>query len=320
MNEIAHSKLCETIDKPWMTFFTPAYNRCNTLNRCYETLMAMKKPLDSKGNEVEFEWIIIDDGSSDNTLALVKSWCDENLIPMILFHQDNSGKHVAFNHAVEKARGFMFADIDSDDALLDTALQFYYTTWESIPSEKKDICKGVGARCIDGATHQLIGAPLPQKTMFVSAQDLRFKYNFRVETTGCNRVDILRKYPFPVFENKSSFCPESIVWYEIGKNYKEWLVDTPVRIYYCDSSDSLIKVRNKKRSYANFHLWQYQINNIFPKYIFQSPREMLKSYIGISRDGFIADMPMGKIISSGKGFCRRALITLFMPIGYLLSK
>ncbi len=80
-----------------VTVFTPTFNRGNVLYRVFESLCAQTFK--------DFEWIIIDDGSNDNTKELVNSYILQNNFPIVYRYQENSGKHIAMNRAVEIARG-----------------------------------------------------------------------------------------------------------------------------------------------------------------------------------------------------------------------
>ena len=93
--------------KATLTIFTPAYNRAYTLHKCYESL--------KKQTNKDFEWLIIDDGSTDNTRELVQSWIEENLIPIKYHYQKNQGMHGAHNSAYELIDTKLNVCIDSDD-------------------------------------------------------------------------------------------------------------------------------------------------------------------------------------------------------------
>ena len=99
--------------------FTPTFNRANTIGRAYEHLC--KQTLHN------FEWIIVDDGSVDNTEEIVRKWINENKISIVYIKQKNGGKHRAFNRAVQIAQGEIFICLDSDDYYVETALEIIYS-------------------------------------------------------------------------------------------------------------------------------------------------------------------------------------------------
>lgn len=79
--------------KATLTVFTPAYNRAYTLHKCYESLKMQTNK--------DFVWLIIDDGSTDNTRELVESWINENIVHITYHYQKNQGMHGAHNTAYE---------------------------------------------------------------------------------------------------------------------------------------------------------------------------------------------------------------------------
>lgn len=91
---------------PTFTVFTPTYNRAHTLLRVFSSLQAQTFQ--------DFEWLIVDDGSTDGTEELIKHWGSESHFPVRYFKQENRGKHVAFNRGVREATGQFFLPLDSD--------------------------------------------------------------------------------------------------------------------------------------------------------------------------------------------------------------
>ena len=101
-----------------LTVFTPTYNRAHTLPRTYASL----KNQDS----FCFEWLIIDDGSTDNTRELVESWIAENKIPIRYHYQENQGMHGAHNTAYRLINTELNTCIDSDDYMPDDAEKVWF--------------------------------------------------------------------------------------------------------------------------------------------------------------------------------------------------
>ena len=103
----------------YFTVFTPTYNRGHTLHRVYNSLRIQTCS--------DFEWLIMDDGSTDCTAELVKGWQAENHFPIRYYFQENQGKHFAWNRAAEIAFGEYFICADSDDEFTPDALQKFRT-------------------------------------------------------------------------------------------------------------------------------------------------------------------------------------------------
>ena len=304
----------------WMTIFTPVYQREATMERLYKTLLSLQLPKPIRGGEgksIDFEWIIINDGSTDQTEEMVKQWCNENKLPIKYRYQKNQGKHVAVNYAVAHCDSEVFLTIDSDDTLLPEAFKVFYEEWEKIPD--KTMYKGITGRCIDPVTKQIIGNKFPSDPFDVNTLDLRLKHHIKGEMLGFNRTDLMKSHPFPAPDPRMRFCPESIVWYEIARDgYKERMVNIPVREYYRDAANA-ITGRNFNRAISNYYGWQYGVNHLLG-YFFYSPKLILKNIVGISRDGFVTKRSVSTILADIHSFWGKCLVLIFMPAGYLLSK
>jgi Glycosyltransferases involved in cell wall biogenesis len=296
----------------WVTIFTPTYNRKETITRTYESICNLI-PTKCGGGE----WLVVDDGSNDGTLELMCQWIEENRIAIRYYRQKNQGKHVAMNFAEKQARGKFWLTIDSDDTILPDALQKYERVWESIPEKDRDKYCGVSARCI-GSDGNIVGDKLPWQPMDVTFTDLRMKYRIEGEMLEMFRTEILRQYPFPEYDPRMRFCPEAIAWFEMAKKYKLRVVDEAVRTYFYDASVSIMRERSEKRSAANYYLWLYLVNNL-SNYVTSYPKKVLKAFVGVSMDGFVAKKTVCQILHDIKGW-RKAFVLLLMPTGWLLAK
>ena len=119
-----------------ITVFTPTYNRAYIIENLYRSLQ--------RQTFRDFEWLIVDDGSSDNTEEVVSVWQGEgNDFPIRYFKKENGGKCRAINYGVDRAEGELFFNVDSDDYLLDDALE-KIDRWErELPRDRK-FCGVVG--------------------------------------------------------------------------------------------------------------------------------------------------------------------------------
>lgn len=207
-----------------LTIFTPTYNRANYLKRLYESLLLQ--------NNKNFEWIIIDDDSTDDTEKVVKSFRNDDSGFYILYQkQTHGGKHRAINRAVKLAHGEFFFIVDSDDQLTSTAVDLIHMWIESIEN-KSEYCGVAGLRvapdgCIWG------GSPSIEQGKYIDATSLeREKFRLLGDKSEVYRTEILKKYPFPEFPNEY-FVTETVVWDAIAADgYKiRWYNEA---IYICD--------------------------------------------------------------------------------------
>ena len=187
-----------------VTVFTPTYNRAHTLTRLYLSL--------KNQTCFDFEWLIVDDGSTDNTPQLLDEFCKENN-PFTIRHyrQDNSGKHVAINEGVDLANGKLFFIVDSDDYLVKTAIESLLK-WESEIHDRKDFAGVAGNRGYHNG--DLIGSTFFGD--YIDATSLeREKYSISGDKAEVLYTDVLKRNKFPVFKGEK-FITENVVWYEIA--------------------------------------------------------------------------------------------------------
>ena len=201
-----------------ITVFTPTYNRAHLLPRLYESLC--------KQTFRDFEWVIVDDGSVDDTKSLI-----DKLIILALqatrgradngqliryFRQENGGKHRAINRGVKEARGELFFIADSDDWLPDDALEKAVSQYENIRHDHSF----AGVAGFDAHPNgQIIGKGDSFNIIDCSPVDLWCKYHVKGDMKEVFRTDVLREFPFPEIDGEK-FCPEELVWIRISKKYK----------------------------------------------------------------------------------------------------
>jgi glycosyltransferase involved in cell wall biosynthesis len=207
---------------PVFTVFTPTYNRAHTLSRVYNSLC--------RQSYSDFEWLIVDDGSSDGTRGLVEGWAATAPFLVRYIFQENRGKHVAFNRGVTAARGEFFLAIDSDDELTPVALERFKWHWDQIPSASRAGFTGVTGLCVDQAG-KLHGTSFPRDVTDSDSREIRYVHRVKGEKCGFHRTEILRRHPFPEVEG-ATFVPEDIVWFSIARSYKTRFVNDVMRIYW----------------------------------------------------------------------------------------
>ena len=249
---------------PKFTVFTPAYNRAHTLHRVYESLKAQTFH--------DFEWILIDDGSEDNTADLIRVWQSEANFPITYKYQKNSGRHVAFNRCVEIANGELFLVIDSDDGFLPHSLETMLKWWNDIPASERSGFTGVVTLC-QYENGSICSKQFPSSPFDTNALDLRFRHKIRGETWGFHRTEILAARPFPEDEGLR-YIPENLIWDDIARNYKVRCINEPLRVYYQDSGNQLSKGDPRKKAlHRNYSL---KIMNRDFDYFVHDPINFLK--------------------------------------------
>ena len=217
------------------TMFTPTYNRAGTLPRVWESLKSQTFR--------NFEWLIIDDGSTDHTEALVAEYLAEMPFPIRYIKQANQHKKVAFNRAVKEARGEVVLYLDSDDGCVPEALERLWWHWQNIPAAEKQDFSAVTVLCKDEAGN-IVGDRFPGGEWVDSTSgEITYRWKVGGEKWGFHRTDVLRQFPFP--EDVRGYVPEGYVWMQIDRQYKTRFVNEPLRLYYRDQGDSLMTMGAK---------------------------------------------------------------------------
>ena len=190
-----------------ITVFTPTYNRAHLLPILYKSICNQSFR--------DFEWLVVDDGSTDSTHELVNKWSEEASFRIRYIYQENGGKHRAINRGAQEAQGDLFYIVDSDDKLPYDALEsisFYYTQIKD-DNEFAGVC-GLKAN-FNG---ELIQPKVGYEILDCKENDYSFKFKLLGGKAEVVKTDILRLYPFPEFEGEN-YCGESAVWNRIGSKF-----------------------------------------------------------------------------------------------------
>lgn len=219
-----------------ITVFTPTYNRGYILPKLYESL--------KKQTCNDFEWLIVDDGSTDETENVVRPWLSEESFPIRYIKQTNGGKHRAINRGVKEAKGELFFIVDSDDNLSNEAIQRVINQYTPI---KKDM--SFGGVCGLRAYHngERIGGECDFGILDCTSLDFRFKYHMKGDMAEVIRTSVFKEFPFPEVEGEK-FCPEALVFNRIATKYK--LRYFYEKVYLCEYLEdgltaSIVKIRMK---------------------------------------------------------------------------
>ncbi len=189
-----------------ITIFTPTYNRAHTIPRLYESLRNL--------NNKDFEWLVVDDGSVDETEMLIKQYmAEENAFPIRYIKTPNGGKHRAINRGVELANGELFFIVDSDDWLPEESLNHILHYFYQI-KEKPTFIGVAGAKSILGES--VHGGHLRSEYIDATCEEC-FKYHILGERAHVFKTDILKKYPFPEYEDEK-FVTEGVIYTAMSRD------------------------------------------------------------------------------------------------------
>lgn len=206
-----------------ITVLTPSYNRAYILNKAFESLCAQ--------TVFDFEWIIVDDGSTDDTEKLVLSWKEKDLpFELSYYKQNNGGKHRALNYGIKLAKYDYVLILDSDDYLTQNAVEKIHE-WLKTIEGKTEFAGVAGLRGWIGKPGCIGECDRGEK--FIDAKNTeRRKYRLSGDKAEAYKTELLRRYPFPEFEGEK-FLSEHVVWDTIANaGYKlRWFNEV---IYKCE--------------------------------------------------------------------------------------
>ena len=282
-----------------LSVVTPTYNRAHLLTGCYESLRRQTCK--------DFEWIIVDDGSRDNTDDVVASF-DDSAFPIIYVKKENGGKHTALNASHPHIRGKYVLTLDSDDILTDTAVADIIEQWDKYEDREE-----IGIVTFLKST--------PDGTIFATVRDfdtpvdiLTYPRTVNLGNDCCEviRTELFKKYPFPVFKGER-FLSEGVLWSRVAETHKCVYVNNP--IYLCEYlSDGLtqagraLRIRNPRGGMLSASLGLEKKNSF---------RQRIKSGLLYTCYGFFAGMVPAQM---AKQCPNPGVMWLCMPFGWALYR
>lgn len=229
--------------KKLVTVFTPTYNRRNCISKCYESL--------KNQTSYNFKWLIIDDGSTDNTEELIRGWqAKEKNFEIVYDYKVNGGLHTGYNRGIELADTELFVCIDSDDWMPVDAIERIEKIWTNISDKGYVGIMGID-RYEDGNP---VGGMFPEDIHEMYLYEKLIKYCVPGDKKMIHRTDLLKQVaPMPTFEGEKNFNP-SYLMYQLDQFGKLFVTNDCFCIveYQPDGMSSNIykQYRNSPRSFA----------------------------------------------------------------------
>lgn len=223
--------------KHFITIFTPTYNRAYIISKLYKSLLMQTYK--------DFEWLIVDDGSTDKTQELIQSFSNQNKINIIYFKQENGGKHRAINQGVKLAKGELFFIVDSDDYLPSNSLERIIYHWRGIENDESFAGISGFMRYPNGT---IIGGGMKYNIIDSNLIERRGKYNIQGDMAKVLKTKVLKNFPFPDFPGEK-FVAESIVWNRLAEKYKIRYINEAIYVAkYLDDGLSFNSIRNRRKN------------------------------------------------------------------------
>ena len=276
-----------------ITVFTPAYNRKKTLKKLYESLLTQIN--------IDFEWLIIDDGSSDGTKEYIEELKKINKIKIRYYYQENSGKMSAVNKAHELAKGKYFITVDSDDYLVENVLKNVLEDIKKIDNEKN--VAGLVYNCAYQTNkNNIVAKNMPNDGTKCTYFELSSKYKVVGDKAAVWKTCILRDYKFPIIKGEK-FVPDAYLMNEISKKYTIIVNNRIVTlINYCE--DGLTN------NYFNLVRKNPNGNRLYYLQLYDFEKSLYNVY-GYLLFSIYAKIKLNKIIKEhpGKFYC----LLLYLP-------
>lgn len=284
-----------------LTIVTPTYKRPELLKRCFASLM--------KQTSRDFEWVIVDDGSPDNTEAVVQDIKEKADFPIIFVKKDNGGKHTALNASHTYIHGNYVLILDNDDYLTKDAVETVLKYWDIYDSNDK-----VGiVTFLKGYSENKPNCYAEDENVPVDI--LRYKRTCITSSDCCEviRSELFKKYPFPVFENEI-FISEGTLWNRVAMTHQCVYINCV--IYICEyledgltKSGRAMRIKNPYGGMFNSQIL-LQKKNYF--------KRRIKSGLLYDCYGYFAGLSPLEIIFYDKEY--RFIKTVCLLPGYILYK
>ncbi|OCT11038.1 glycosyltransferase [Paenibacillus pectinilyticus] len=280
-----------------LTVFTPTYNRAYCLPVCYESL--------KQQTSQDFVWLIIDDGSTDDTQQVVAGWIEENVVQIRYHRQDNQGMHGAHNAAYRLIDTELNVCIDSDDYMPSDAVEHILTFWDQHGNDQVSGIIGLDA-FTDG---RIIGTRLPEDRKRSTLFELYSKHRVTGDKKLVYRSELTRNHPYPIFDNEK-YVGLAYKYYKLDEQYEMLLMNEVLCcVEYLPDGSSMNMLKQYRRNPNGFAFYRKELMKLpFASVSFKFKQSI--HYVSSS------------IISGNRKFMletpAKLLTLLAIPLGFLL--
>lgn len=252
-----------------ISVLTPTYNRANLLERLYKSLVKNLK------YDIEIEWLIMNDGSTDETKNVIKKFIAENKIEIKYFEQENQGKMASINKLVEKATGDLIVDCDSDDYFTEDALKIIKEEYEKNKDEK-DIYGLCFLKYDQNEENMGNNFKNKKTTMF----DLYFKEGETGEKAIVFFSSIRKQYKHEL-EHNERFVTEARMYHKLDEKYKMICINKPIMIceYQKEGYTQNILKQFKENTYGYYEYFKEILQKDMKGVTFNKRLYAIKHYI-----------------------------------------
>ena len=306
--------------KHQFTIFTPTHNRAHLIGGLYESL--------KRQTCKDFVWLVIDDGSTDNTSEIIKAFQNEKKLDIEYRFIENGFLYLAEKLSAQIADSQYIIRIDDDDQLLDNCVECFLLEWKNI--EKEGIADIGEIRAlavredgkIAGNYQPVIGSP-PIDTTYI---ERHLSGEKQLENIACRKVEVWKqlfhkddtqKWLF----DKVNYVEDCLLWFRLSRVCRTRYVFIPLRLY-CDNPISITH-NNLSSTYQHQYnkiFGNYMILNEMSDYYWKAPHYFLKHLYSFGLRGFSAKLPYRKMVCALDNILCKTIFVLASPLLYFRSK
>ena len=289
-----------------ISVLTATYNRANLLPRLYESIVNNIK------DNIDVEWIIIDDGSKDNTKETVENFIKEKKIVIKYFFQENQGKMQAINNVIQYAQGDLLIECDSDDYFTNNA----FKSIEKAYNENKNNNDKYYALCFLKYNQNKENMGRNFRDKFTTMFDLYFKQGENGEKALVFNTEIRKQYKYEL-ENKEKFVTEARMFHKMDEKYNIICINEPIMIceYQNEGYTKNIKKQFVENPYGYFNYFREILQKDMRGVLFKKRLYVIKHYILFS-----TLTSQKKILKNIKGILNKILIIILFIPGRIMTK
>lgn len=273
-----------------LTIFTPTYNRAHTLERLYRSLCAQTCQ--------DFEWLVIDDGSTDNTAALIQTFIKENIIPIRYIYKENGGLYTGYNTAYAVIETTLNTCIDSDDAMPVDAVDIILRTWREKGADR--YAGLIGLDCYMDS-RQPIGGSFPKDHEECYLLELSTKRIHHGDTKQVMRTDLMKQVaPMDGFPGEKNFNPIYMLL-KVCDEYPLLVINQPLCLVEYQLGDSMSRniwrqYLDSPRSFAKLRLLEMSLKHNSPWNRFRSAVHYVAD-TALAKERIMVDLPLRRLIA-----------------------
>lgn len=297
-------------NEPLFTVFTPTFNRRGILARVYISLQ--------KQTYRNFEWVIIDDGSTDGTNEMVLQWQQEGNDFLINYQwQPNQGKHIAYNAVAKMARGSLFMSIDSDDEVFPIVLERLKSHWDNFTETERNTIAGISFLGLNQHGEQ-IGTKFPKDFQVTDLMGMYYLNKVLGDKGAMIQTRVLKMYPFP--ENiKNMVVGESSFMFKVAKDWKMCFINESLGIFWIEGrADSLSRQSTSTQNYAGAQYVHQCFLNYNMRFFAKRPKLCMGEATRYAKLSFHLHKSIKEQAGALKPFGAKILWACFMPLGYFI--